>query len=400
MHKLAWCVLFCSIGFVIYLLTNYQVVWVQPENFVKRDMVLQTSYPNLGAVFLETFNWSVLEAGAPRLTRLMSSFFDVIDSHFRNWFNSNVFPHPSISVTWIFSLVLSPLFLFRGLLLAGCKKEIALYSLAIYFSLPGVLSLLVMGFRPGKSVALFFIIYIMYLMLKVSTEYDTIRKKRSILSLAELYIVTVFAVALFTDEIAVFALAPIALLHHYRNPKSLALPILAILVSIAYFLFTQTMLPAIHSWAGFPVTCPDVHCQNGQYNLQAKFFAAFFSGSTSVYAHVSHVIWLNLLSAIRDLSAIGLLWDSRWSPPWFMGCASLLGLSGLAAAYFIATRNPDNISSWRGISGIRIFILFGSAVLLHGLLMSVTDHPVWGVYWYSCEVLYSNILCRASPIKL
>jgi hypothetical protein len=73
-----------------------------------------------------------------------------------------------------------------------------------------------MGFRPGKSVALFFIVYVTYLMLKISTEYGAVKEKRSILTLAECYIGTVFAIALFSDEIAVFALSAVLVMVKYN----------------------------------------------------------------------------------------------------------------------------------------------------------------------------------------
>jgi len=381
LRKIGLGVLVATVAFVTYLITNYQIVWAQPENFVKRDIVLQTSYSTAGAVLLETFNWSVWEAGAPRLTRLMSSLFDVIDTHFRNWFNSNIFPHPSISVTWLFSLFLSPVYLYRGLRLVRCEKDIAIYCLAVYFSLPGVLSLVVMGFRPGKSIALFFIIYIMYLMLKISETSGNVRNREiPALTLAEFHVVAVLAVALFADEIAVFALAPVLLMHHYRCLKSVALPILATLVVVIYSLFTRFILPAIHSWAGFPVTCEGLHCLNGQYNLQAKLVAIIFSDSTSLF-YISKIIWLNLLNAIRDNAGIALLWDSTWSLHWWIGCATLLGLGGFSG-YSLLNYNGifRNSSGWRGVNGAQLSLLFGISIIFHGILMSLTDHVIWGVY--------------------
>ena len=117
---------------------SYQNAWMEPEEFRMKTFLLKTG-PALNSGDLKTgLDWKVFEY-KPRCTRPLSSYFEIMDTKFRSWAWRFVCPHPSLSLTWIFSLVLAPLLLFRLLRNLGASPNTGLALTAYYLATPGLM---------------------------------------------------------------------------------------------------------------------------------------------------------------------------------------------------------------------------------------------------------------------
>jgi tetratricopeptide (TPR) repeat protein len=141
---------------------SYRNAWVEPEELRIKSYILKTG-PDINIRDIANgLNWQAFEY-KPRPTRPLSSYFEIIDTKFRCRLWHNFMPHPSLSLTWIFSLGLAPFFLCRLLKNLGASSNTALTLTAFYLATPGVLSCEAMLFRPAKPMANFFIIFCLYL---------------------------------------------------------------------------------------------------------------------------------------------------------------------------------------------------------------------------------------------
>ena len=127
----------------------------------------------------------------------------------------------------------------RHCVVQAMQKILRSWGVGLFLSLPGVLSLVAMDFRPGKAIAIFFITYILYLTLRNRRDEARDTKSGSLIARPELYIAFIYMISLSSDEIAIFSLATIILLHRYEKPRSVLLPVLAMLASVLYFLFVK-----------------------------------------------------------------------------------------------------------------------------------------------------------------
>ncbi len=109
-------------------------------------------------------------------------------------------PHPSLSLTWIFSLILAPLFLYRLLKNLDIGQNIAAAMVAFYLATPGVLSFEAMLFRPGKPMTNFFIIFCLYLASKLKKEFLDKDKPIPVIKFLIFWIIT--ACSFYWDETA------------------------------------------------------------------------------------------------------------------------------------------------------------------------------------------------------
>ncbi|MBL8534603.1 MAG: hypothetical protein JNL33_12185 [Betaproteobacteria bacterium] len=385
LNIVAWGILALSFGTILHFLGDYQVVWAHPENLVKREAMLAWTGSG-GPGIRDMFNWPVWEAGAPRMTRLLSSAGELVDTRLRGWFAEFALPHPSLSIAWIFALTLAPWFLYRTLRSLGRPSWQSLLGTALFVSSPAVLSLVAMGFRPGKAMALCFINALAYLTVRLHVTLSP-HSSRWAVTRAYLVICLVLLVSLFTDEIAFFSLFVIACLCPWnRSRMAFALPILAAGVALSYLWIATTVLPALHAMAGFPVTCFH-HCSNGRYNLLDKALSIFTLDQTaSGYAELGTAVMVDAGLALRDLSGLALMWAPGWGLLKFLGIATL---AALTVALYLRLRQGTRsgqvnagqtgpVSRWAW----RATLLFASALLFHGGLMWITPHPIWGVYWY------------------
>ena len=143
------------------LFLSYDRVWVLPEEFYFKTVVL-THGPALQLNDLKLGLNCMGFENAPRLSRPLSSYFEILDTKFRCWLWHYVLPHPSLSLTWIFSFIGTPLLLYRLLRYWKVSVNTAMAMTAFYLMTPEVMSCAVMLFHPGKPMAHFFMVFCLY----------------------------------------------------------------------------------------------------------------------------------------------------------------------------------------------------------------------------------------------
>src|ERR1051325_8787216 len=124
---------------IAFFLSDYSNVWVQPEVNAWRSF-LSESYTVRGA-FQMALNWTLFE-GEPRLTRPLANTVEMLDGALRRKLWRVMTPYPTLSLTYLFILVLTPLLLYAVLRSLGVRPFFSYCAVALYFANPGTLSLL------------------------------------------------------------------------------------------------------------------------------------------------------------------------------------------------------------------------------------------------------------------
>ncbi len=147
--------------FVIYCLSDPNLTWVHPEAVSRHlPFALGNRHDLVAEDLLRGFDfWSF--DGAMR-TRFLSYVGTVVDLKFRNWFFQHFPPLLSLSLTWIFSLLLSPLFLWKLIYNLSRNRISAWMGISLYYLSTGFLSGIVMFFHPGKPLCRFAAIFCLY----------------------------------------------------------------------------------------------------------------------------------------------------------------------------------------------------------------------------------------------
>jgi len=144
-------------AFLLLVLLDRQNAWMQPEAFIIKSHVARTGDRLSLNDLREAFQFWAFEY-APRPNRPLSSLLDIVDTRFRTALWQVTLPHPSASLTHLFSLVLSPILLFLLMRNLGIGRRASLLAVSFYLASPGFLSLVVMLFRSGKPMTNFSII--------------------------------------------------------------------------------------------------------------------------------------------------------------------------------------------------------------------------------------------------
>lgn len=252
-------------GVVVFLAIDYNIAWSQQEVNIWRGFVADHNIVEIRDYLINTFNWPVFEQ-APRLSRPLASLLEIFDAQFKIWFANNLFPHPALSLTWLFSLVLSPILLYKGLRHYAISNSYSLLGTAFYIATPGFLSSVVMSFRVSKPMACFFLILIFYMisryraLMRIESEDNS---KRSLyVQYFYLLISATILISLFFDESAVFGIFFAFLLlfeaevSHISLKKGfflLKIVPLFLVICCLYILSVQHLMPFLASLAGFPV---------------------------------------------------------------------------------------------------------------------------------------------------
>lgn len=148
--------LFLIIGYItIFILADYSKNWIHSElPALSYSKVLRHgSYPSprdLHLMFdMHSFNY------APR-PRLLSHLQEILNIKFRMFLFNLIPPHPSLSLSWVWLVILAPICLYRFLKSTYNNLHTSLIGLIVYFSSTSVLSGMTMMFRPAKVLAIAF----------------------------------------------------------------------------------------------------------------------------------------------------------------------------------------------------------------------------------------------------
>ncbi|MDB5763996.1 MAG: hypothetical protein JWQ21_2991 [Herminiimonas sp.] len=363
---------------VVGISVHYDVAWTQPEANYWRNFVATHEISTLKDYAVNALNWPVFEQ-EPRLSRPLASFFEIIDSQFKIWFANQIFPHPSLSITWLLSLIFSPVLLFKGLRNYEIPKPYCWLGTAIYLATPGFLSLVAMSFRVSKPIATFFLVLIFFLIsyYRKYTTQDGNHPKAQIFSV--LVPATVF-ISLFFDETALFGIifACFLLWHAQRNSRPLDFLRFFVyqsaiygLVIALYFLTIAKLMPILASSAGFPV--------RETYELQTKFFHLISNSVQDYDAFFSIVenVWFNIVQVFGDLTGFTLSQNTVGSKSFAITILIVCVHAFIFISFF---------RKYKGVASLFGLLVLAS-IAAHTALVLLANSGVWGVYWYGVFIV-------------
>ncbi|MBF0595699.1 MAG: hypothetical protein HQL22_12145 [Candidatus Omnitrophica bacterium] len=266
-------------------------------------------------------------------------------------------PHPSLSLTWIFSLILSPLFFYRLLRNRLVGKNVAVALVSFYLVTPCVLSYETMLFRPAKAMANFVIIFCLY---RASVLVRNSIEKKTQVSLGTfISFLIVTALLVFFDETTLFVIPGIVFLFPRllrRRSHFLAFFLLPVLVLFGYYF----LIPQLSSWAGhgFPHLnkCSDIQ---GFLMLPANLLEPF----KYFASNASHLIF----------DTIGLMIPASQAPVLvkIMLIGSLICWI-ILFYYILRARNKEGL----------LVVFLGVQLLVFNHSMSAMGSKTWGPFWY------------------
>ena len=236
--------------FLIPRVVSYDNSWASPEIYYLEKTAFKTGAP---------FHWNDLKNGlnykgfegptAPRITRPLSNYFQILNAKFRTQLWRFILPHPSLSLTWIFSLFLTPLFLYLLLRNMGITSNTAIGMTAFYILTPTTLSHVADFFRPAKPMADFALMFCLYL--ASSMEKRFLQKNIPIPWGKYLFFWVTAALSFYWDETALLIFPAILLLFPkvliHRKPYLLLWLLLPFITAAFYF----CIIPCLTSWSGF-----------------------------------------------------------------------------------------------------------------------------------------------------
>lgn len=169
-------VMLVSTGILIYLfgiLLNYDNAWIHPENIKNIRQSVCRNGPQFTLPDLkQAFNYKAFELGAPRLTRPLSSAFQLLNIKIRLYLWKWFVPHPSFSISWFFAFILSPILMFLFFRNFKIDPLISFFGVAFYHTSIAFLGPIIMLFHPAKAFANFTIVLIFWLMSKAHNRKD------------------------------------------------------------------------------------------------------------------------------------------------------------------------------------------------------------------------------------
>lgn len=279
--------LFISL-YIVALIGDYDKNWTHPEAIAQIRKVIGNNSSSLSQL-LTAFDYKTIHGEAT--PRLLTSLLQIINIKFRIWLFSYLPPHPSLNLTWIFSLILSPIFLYGLTYNLTSNRTAAWVSVLLYSGSTGFLSGLTFIASPGKPLANFLAIFTLYLASDINRETNNrdVFSKRGF-RLYIILLVTLF-LSFFIDEVCWFTYACIPLIFpnifltkHSLSPKLTNKKIIIfsyISTFVLFLVFLTFIIPQITRYLGF-----------GNF----PFWKFAIIGSTRIGGTAGNPIWLNLQS--------------------------------------------------------------------------------------------------------
>ncbi len=358
---------------------SYDHSWVQPEQFFIKMGILKSG-PSLNPQDLKNgLYWQLFEY-QPRSTRPLSSYFEIIDTKFRVWLWQYVMPHPSLSLTWIFSLFLGPLFLYKLLRNYEVGKNLAIAMIAFYLATPSILSSVVLLFRPGKPMTNFVIIFSLYLASQLKKKFIDQQQAIPLKSFLFFWLFVVFS--FYWDEGGLLIFPAILIFFNSLFHRKL-------------YLFLWLCLPAITALAYFKII-PYLSCLAGfsfpHFDQALKFFSGLAYKEFSSNYLGGFIYFLKMLIAntkILILETMGIVFPQGFrGGEWLTGCflASLVSWIVIIFKLFKARKKSE-------LFLFSIF-LFGLILFFNYLISLVLR--IWGPYYYGgfWSIFFAIFLAR------
>ena len=241
-------------GYIIFcVLLDYDKNWMHPAMVIDyHPAALQTGKRFVLEDLWRGFDYMGFD-GAPR-GRFLSYFMVIPNEKFRLWLFERVPPHPSLSITWLFSLVLSPILLFKVALNSGCGRKGAWIAVLLYLLSAGFLSNVTLLVLPAKPLANFFVILCLFLGSKIylSTSISRDFSKKDLAQFVTM--LCLIYVSFFTDETAWFIYGCVPVLYpeiFLYGKKKILRGVLFLSTFPLYLAFLTFLAPLITTKLGF-----------------------------------------------------------------------------------------------------------------------------------------------------
>lgn len=364
--------LIISFLYIGYLIINPKHSWVQPETFVYKHYIMQHAM-SIQSVIKDTFNTWVFE-GENRITRPLSTTFEIIDTHFRAWLWQFMTPMPSLSLSFIFSIFLASYLFYHLLRNWGIRPMIAQFATAFMLLSPGTLSLVTMLFRPAKPLMNFWIIFCLYLASIIHKQDTVSATNRKTFLLVCLLWLSVFTAFLFDETALIISIViafffPSAILKNYQ--RMFAFSLIPIILLILYFF----VFPRITAAYGFgKVSLLD-------YGILSK----------SHFPKL-HVFWKNVKMNTYLLFSENLgLYNPRQMPNFWkkaiFAISSVFTIGFLIYSLVRITIFNFSRAQYLSLLYKSLFCIVVLCFVDSILLDIVSNGPlgrIWGSYWYGC----------------
>ena len=395
---------------VVRILSDYGICWALMEGSWK-PTILSWGPPTPLSVLKHVTYWRVFEY-EPRLTRPLSALFEIYDTPFRAALWHLIPPHPSLSLTWIFSFVLAPLLLFALLRQMKVSRYIAAIIVALYAANPGILSLEAFLFRPGKALANAGILLCLLLAARQSAK---IADKATTTDLQEKrfgWLCLVMYCILFTDETALIAYPAVVVLFPRLVIFSRKTIAAFLFIPVAYAASIEILFPVLIHAAGTPL--PPTGYEPAHSFIDLLIFRLPPSAYWITLQNLAANSWLILADSF------GLIDPRLPNSPIYTAAfvtIAILGAVFLARAFLLIVRNLGNSRLTIGALAlddsallIRAVLMLVLALLYEGVLMTVSIGAIelraWGLYYYGtfCVIfllIAAALMCEfAAPSRV
>lgn len=396
--------LFAVYIYIFGVLLNYDNAWMHPEIVAITQSILSehtTTIERLG----QWLNWDLIDGTTepPRVSRarFLSYLVLVANIVLRNWLFHFVPPHPSLSVTWLFALFLTPFFLYRLVLNLLRDKETALISTIMYLSLPGSLIPIIMLFHPGKVFTNFFFVFCLYLASRIHIKIE--QKEAGNFIKEFLVLVATIFLSLFFDEYSLFIFVLVPLFFPGIFSKKLRFTVPAyLLIPFGYAVTVIYFLPWLYNQLGFPgfnvLEFARINKEIPAFSLYNSFINFILLLHDNLVAGINVYLkndqisvsivdyWSlsnHLVNADNIRFGLTLLNDKHVSAPEVLHNALWAGILVLALFSFLKRKNSSDDAS------LNVYILksFLSLVLFSMFfsLLHILNFILSGCAWYGCS---------------
>ena len=213
-------ILLFVIAFIAGMILNYSMNWPFGEY---ADKISGTVRNGLGLNAGDFWN-SFSPYGDAGRVRYLSYFFSFINTKIRIWLWNYIPPHPSFSVTWLFTIILSPVLLFKFMNNYVSNRDAAWNAVLLYMVSTGYISGIVHLSHPGKPMILFMSILCLYMGSKINiSDYAGER-------LRLLVFFFVLLISFYFEEYSIILYAVLPVIFYIRSKASMRLAILYVAI--------------------------------------------------------------------------------------------------------------------------------------------------------------------------
>jgi len=288
--------------------------------------------------------------GNPRV-RFLSSLTVIAAAKLRIWLAHVAPPHPSISPTWIFSLVFSPMLLFSLMKRLRQPASVAWTAATLYLVSTGLLSGVTFLFHPAKPLSLFATLLCLYLAARVrrpapdGSDGGTIDRPAFAMLMAAAFL------SFFVDEVDWFIVACVPI---FFPSTFIRRPRLGLLFSgafAAFLLCVTFIVPAITARLGI-----------GDFLFWK--YSVSSNGGLSL-SGLLHSVWTNGVNL--NLSHLRLV-EGGWLAT-AAGGAALLLILGFSAILPAAEKSL----ALRGLAALAAYVVFETFIMSRHLHVIASD---------------------------